>query len=328
MTEFGYTLMCEQAGPKQLVRNAVRAEDVGYDFLVSSDHYFPWLSAQGHSPYAWSVLGAVAQATERIPFMTYVTCPLFRYHPAVVAQKAATLSLLSDGRFTLGLGAGENLNEHVVGGGWPSVDVRHEMFAEALEIITGLFKGGHLTFRGQHFDVESAKLWDLPDPPTPIGIAVSGRQSCSLAGEYADLMIATEPKPELGEFFDAAGGSGKPRVGQLPVSFGTDTDAAVARAHEQFRWFGLTWKVNAELPGPTAFEAASQFVTPADVADSIPCGSDVGAVVEGARAFVEAGFTGVALLQIGGDAQEEFLDWSRSELLPALRGEFGSAQRP
>jgi len=190
----GYTIMGEQAPPKQLVRDAVRSEEVGYDFLVSSDHYFPWLDAMGHSPYAWSVLGAVAHATERIPFMTYVTCPLFRYHPAVVAQKAATLALLSDGRFTLGLGAGENLNEHIVGGGWPPVDVRHEMFIEALEIISGLFEGDYLTFHGDHYEVESAKLWDVPVGGVPIGIAVSGRQSCELAGARADMMIATEPK--------------------------------------------------------------------------------------------------------------------------------------
>ncbi|NHC14451.1 LLM class F420-dependent oxidoreductase [Motilibacter deserti] len=324
MTRIGYTIMGEQAGPRQLVRDAVRAEQVGYDFLVSSDHYNPWLRAQGHSPYAWTVLGAVAQATERIPFMTYVTCPLFRYHPAVVAQKAATLALLSEGRFTLGLGAGENLNEHVVGGGWPPVDVRHEMFEEALEIIRELFDGGYVTFHGEHYDVESAKLWDLPDEPVKIGVAVSGEQSCTLAGSYADLMIATEPKPELGEYFDAAGGRGKPRVGQLPVCFDRDKDAAVQRAHEQFRWFGLTWKVNAELPGPTAFEAASQFVKPDDVAESIPCGPDVAAFVEGVKPFVEAGFTDVALVQIGADSQDAFLDWSESELLPALREAYGS----
>ncbi|RZS87336.1 G6PDH family F420-dependent oxidoreductase [Motilibacter rhizosphaerae] len=320
--DIGYTIMGEQAGPRQLVRDAVRSEQVGYDFLVSSDHYFPWLDSQGHAPYAWSVLGAVAQATERIPFMTYVTCPLFRYHPAVVAQKAATLALLSEGRFTLGLGAGENLNEHVVGLGWPPVDVRHEMFTEALEIIKGLFDGGYVTFHGQHYDVESAKLWDLPDEQVQIGIAVSGPQSCSLAGEYADLMIATEPKPELGELFDAAGGAGKPRVGQLPVSFGRDEDAAVQRAHDQFRWFGLTWKVNAELPGTAAFAAASQFVRPEDVAESIPCGDDPAAIVEALKAFDEAGFTHVALCQIGADTQEEFLAWSESELLPELRKAF------
>jgi G6PDH family F420-dependent oxidoreductase len=141
MTQIGYTMMCEQAGPKQLVRDVQLAEDVGFDFAVISDHYFPWLDEQGHAPYAWSVLGAAAQATRHIPLMTYVTCPIRRYHPAVVAQKAATMQLLSDGRFTLGLGAGENLNEHIVGGQWPIVGVRHEMLEEAVEIIRALWSG-------------------------------------------------------------------------------------------------------------------------------------------------------------------------------------------
>ena len=315
----GYTMMCEQADPRQLVRDVVRAEEAGFDFAVISDHYNPWLDSQGHSPYAWSVLGAAAQATERIPLMTYVTNPTVRYHPAVVAQKAATVALLSDGRFTLGLGAGENLNEHVVGQGWQPVNVRHEKLVEAVEIIRRLFAGGYVNFRGRHFQVDSAKLWDLPDEAVRIGLAVSGRQSCTLAGEHADLMIATEPKPELGEMFDAAGGRGKPRIGQLGIAYDTDRDAAVARAHDQFRWFGLGWKVNAELPGPASFEAASQFVTPEDVAAQIPCGPDVRAVVDGVRPFAEAGFTDLALVQIGGGHQDAFLDWAPKELLPALR---------
>src|SRR5207248_7857717 len=175
MALIGYTMMCEQAGPKQLVRDVTLAEQAGFDFAVISDHYFPWLGSQGHSPYAWSVLGAAAQATDHIPLMTYVTCPIRRYHPAVVAQKAATMQLLSDGRFTLGLGAGENLNEHIIGGCWPIVGVRHEMLEEAVEIIRALWAGGTVTYRGKHFDIESAKLWDLPDAaPPPIGIAVSG----------------------------------------------------------------------------------------------------------------------------------------------------------
>ncbi len=199
-------MMCEQAGPKQLVRDVALAEEAGFDFAVISDHYFPWLDSQGHSPYAWSVLGAAAQATDHIPLMTYVTCPIRRYHPAVVAQKAATMQLLSDGRFTLGLGAGENLNEHIVGGRWPLAGVRHEMLEEAVEIIRALWEGDTVTYRGRHFDVESAKVWDLPDTAPPIGIAASGPASCRLAGRHADAMIATEPRPELGQMFDDAGG--------------------------------------------------------------------------------------------------------------------------
>jgi G6PDH family F420-dependent oxidoreductase len=169
MTKFGYTLMTEQSGPKDLVRYAVGAERAGFDFEVSSDHFFPWLTGMGHAPYAWAVLGAAAQATERVELMTYVTCPTFRYHPAIVAQKAATLALLSDDRFILGLGSGENLNEHVIGAAWPAASVRHEMLMEALDIIRALHTGDQITWVGDHFRVDSAKIWDLPDEPVQIG---------------------------------------------------------------------------------------------------------------------------------------------------------------
>lgn len=319
MTTFGYTMMCEQAGPKELVGHVQAAERAGFEFAVISDHYFPWLDAMGHSPYAWSVLGAAAQATERIGLMTYVTCPIRRYHPAVVAQKAATVSLLSDGRFTLGLGAGENLNEHVVGGGWPPVNVRHAMLDEAVGIISALFTGEYVSYQGTYFQVDSAKLWDLPEVRTPIGIAVSGKQSCELAGRRADVMIAVEPDGALGSMFDAAGGAGKPRVGQVPVCFDVDREAAVERAHRLFRWFAGGWKVNAELPGPQAFASASQFVRPGDVTATIPCGADVRDFVAAVKKFIDAGFSHVALVQIGGDDQVPFLTWAERDLLPALQ---------
>jgi len=319
MTRFGYTLMTEQTGPRELVRDAARAEAAGFDFEVMSDHYFPWLDSQGHAPNAWATLGAVAQVTERVDLMTYVTCPIMRYHPAVVAQQAATVALLSDGRFTLGLGAGENLNEHIIGQGWPPANVRHEMFDEAVQIITQLFAGGYVNFVGDHFRVDSAKLWDLPDSPPRIGIAVSGKQSVALAGRYADALIAVEPDAELGRQFDEVGGAGKPRIGQVPISWDPSKDKAVERAHDQFRWFAGGWKVNAELPGTAAFAAASQFVTSENVAENIPCGPDVDAHVAAVEEFVKAGFTDVAVVQVGGDTQPEFLDWAEAELLPALR---------
>lgn len=323
MTRFGYTLMCEQSGPRELVNDAARAEKAGFDFEVISDHYSPWLDSQGHAPNAWATLGAVAHATSRVELLTYVTCPTVRYHPVIVAQQAATVGLLSEGRFTLGLGAGENLNEHVVAHGWPPANVRHEMLAEAIDIITQLFTGEYVNFVGQHFRVDSAKLWDVDATAPRIGVAVSGRQSCELAGRTADAMIAVEPDAELATMFDSAGGSGKPRVGQIPISWDPSRDTAIKRAHDQFRWFGGGWKVNSELPGTAGFTAASQFVRPEDVADAISCGPDVGEHVKAIQPFIDAGFTDVAVVQIGGETQPAFLDWAEAELLPALRGSTG-----
>ncbi|MDP9822904.1 TIGR03557 family F420-dependent LLM class oxidoreductase [Nocardioides massiliensis] len=321
MTRYGYTLMSEQSPPRHLVAYAARAEQAGFDFEVMSDHYFPWLDEQGHSGYAWSMLGAVSQVTSQVELMTFVTCPIIRYHPAVVAQKAATIGELSEGRFTLGLGAGESLNEHVVGRGWPPANVRHEMFAEALEIIRRLLDGGYVDFAGQHFRVDSAKIWDLPEERVQIGAAVSGPQSIRTAAPYADHLIAVEPNPDLITTWEEEKSGGASRkVGQIPVCWGPDKDAAVRTAHEQFRWFAGGWKVNAELPGTAAFDAATQFVTEADVADNIPCGPNTDAIVAAVREFEEAGFTDVALIQIGDSSQEDFLAYAEAELLPALRG--------
>jgi G6PDH family F420-dependent oxidoreductase len=317
MANFGYTLMCEQAGPTQLVDDAIRAETAGFEFAVISDHYYPWLDEQGHSPYAWSVLGAAAYATQDLELMTMVTCPIRRYHPAVVAQKAATIQLLSEGRFTLGLGAGENLNEHVVGS-WPHVRQRHEMLAESLEIIQQLLDGETVHHSGTYFEVPEARLWDRPEGGVPIAVAVSGPESTELAGEYADAMVATQPLPALVRQFSSAGGADKPRYGQVAVCYGPDESDCRKRAYEQFRWFGLGWPVNAELPHPASFAKASSSVREEDVAQSIPCGPNVDAHVEAVQKFVDAGFTHVALVQIGGDYQGEFLDFAERELLPAL----------
>jgi G6PDH family F420-dependent oxidoreductase len=321
MAAFGYTMMCEQSPPDQLVLDVQLAEQAGFDFSVISDHFQPWVSAQGHSGYAWSILGAAAQATERIGLMSYVTCPTMRYHPAVVAQKAATMQILSGNRFRLGLGSGENLNEHVVGKRWPDVGVRHEMLSEAVDVIAGLFGNSDGTFshRGSYFDVETARLWDLPDERVPIGIAVSGPESCRLAGQKGDIMVAVEPKEELGKMFDEAGGAGKPRVGQIALAYDADREAAVKRAHEQFRWFGLGWKVNTDLPNPDSFEQATQFVAPEQVGEQLSCGPDVDEHVEKIKPFLEAGFDEVALVQIGSEKQHDFISWAERELLPTLR---------
>jgi G6PDH family F420-dependent oxidoreductase len=323
MTRFGFTLMTEQNGPTELVDAAVRAEDTGFDLLVSSDHYSPWLTEQGHAPNAWTVLGAVAHATSRVDLATYVTCPTMRYHPAVVAQQAATLQILADGRFTLGLGSGENLNEHVVGQGWPSVARRQDMLAEAIEVIRALHTGELVTWRGQHFDVDSARIWDLPDHGVDLGVAVSGRAGVERFGPLADHLIAVEPDGDLvADWNELAGstiGSGARAIGQIPVCWDPSEEAAVQRAHEQFRWFAGGWKVNADLPTPMGFSGATQFVRPEDVAESIPCGPDLDAIVEAVRPFWEAGFTDVALVQVGGEHQRPFLDEVAPDLLERLR---------
>ncbi|MEP9364624.1 LLM class F420-dependent oxidoreductase [Nocardioides sp. CN2-186] len=324
MTRFGYTLMTEQSGPRELVEYAVAAEDHGFDFEVMSDHYSPWLTEQGHAPHAWTTLGAVAQATERVGLMTYVTCPTLRYHPAIVAQQAATLQILAEGRFTLGLGSGENLNEHVVGEGWPAIQDRQDMLAEAVEIIRALHTGELVDHRGEFFQVDSARIWDLPDEGVDLAIAVAGERAIATFAALADHLVGVEPKSSLVEEWNAVDGApqiGKEAraIGQIPICWDPDRDTAVKKAHEQFRWFGGGWSVNADLPTPAGFAGATQFVRPEDVAESIPCGPDLDAVVEAVSAYWEAGFTDVALVQIGDDGQDRFLAEAAEPLLEKLR---------
>jgi G6PDH family F420-dependent oxidoreductase len=317
MTNFGYTLMTEQSGPRELVRYAVAAENAGFDFEVSSDHYSPWLTSQGHAPYAWTVLGAVAQATSRVELATYVTCPSIRYHPAVVAQKAATLQLLSEGRFILGLGSGENLNEHVVGEGWPSIAVRQDMLEEAVTIIRELHTGELVTWEGDYFRVDSARIWDAAE--VPIGLAVSGDKSVERFAPIGDHLIAVEPDKELVADWDKNHTGTSRKIGQIPICWGPNEKDAVATAHDQFRWFGGGWGVNADLPTPAGFEAASQFVRREDVAGAIACGPDLDRLAESVRPYLDAGFTDVAIVQVGDENQQRFLDEAAEPLLEKLR---------
>lgn len=319
MTRFGYTLMTEQSGPRELVRYAQAAEDAGFDFEVSSDHFSPWLTSQGHSPYAWTVLGAVAQATSRVELMTYVTCPTMRYHPAVVAQKAATMQILSEGRFLLGVGSGESLNEHVVGDGWPSVDTRQSMLVEALEIIRELQTGDLVTYDGTFFRVDSARIWDVPDTALEVGVAVSGEQSVEAFAPLGDHLIAVQPEASLIDAWDAAHDGPSRKIGQVPISWDPDRDAAIERAHDQFRWFGGGWAVNADLPTPAGFEAASRFVRREDVAESIACGPDLDELAQSVVPYTEAGFTDIAVVQIGDERQDDFLADVAEPLLEKMR---------
>ncbi|MCK0176396.1 LLM class F420-dependent oxidoreductase [Mycolicibacterium sp. F2034L] len=328
MTRFGYTLMTEQSGPKELVRYAAAAEQAGFDFEVSSDHYSPWLSAQGHAPNAWTTLGAVAQVTERVELFTYVTCPTIRYHPAIVAQQAATLQILADGRFTLGVGSGENLNEHVVGQGWPTVARRLDMLREAIQIIRELFTGELVDWRGEYFEVDSARLWDLPEIPVAIAAAVSGDRSVEALAPLADHVIAVQPdKDVVDAWHETRRGTGLPGdsrvIGQIPICWDPDRDRAVARAHEQFRWFAGGWAVNSDLPTTAGFAGATQFVRPEDTADSIPCGPDLDAIVEAVSEYWKAGFTDIALVQVGDEGQDDFLREAAGPLLEKLRSAAG-----
>lgn len=328
MTRFGYTLMTEQSSPKDLVRYAAAAEQTGFDFEVSSDHYSPWLAAQGHAPNAWTTLGAVAQVTERVELFTYVTCPTMRYHPAIVAQQAATLQILADGRFTLGVGSGENLNEHVVGKGWPTVARRLDMLREAIQIMRELFTGELVDWRGDYFEVDSARLWDLPEVPVAIAAAVSGDRSVEALAPLADHLIAVQPdKSVVDVWHQERRGTGLPGdsrvIGQIPICWDTDKDKAVERAHEQFRWFAGGWAVNSDLPTTAGFAGATQFVRPEDTADSIPCGPDLDAIVEAVSEYWKAGFTDIALVQVGDEGQDRFLAEAAGPLLEKLRSAAG-----
>lgn len=320
MAKFGYTLMTEQAGPKEPVRHALAAEQVGFDFEVCSDHFSPWLAAQGHAPNAWAVLGAVAAVTQRVELFSYVTCPTIRYHPAIVAQQAATVQILSDGRFTLGLGSGESLNEHVVGKGWPSLARRLDMLEEAVDIIRALFTGDLVDWSGEFFQVDSARLWDVPETPVDIGLSLTGERSIEQLAGHADHLIAVEPDADVVAAWRAHSRAPNGRaVGQVPICWDPDRDAAVARAHEQFRWFGGGWAVNADLPTTAGFAGATQFVRPEDVAGSIACGPDLDAIVDAVSAYWEAGFTDIAMVQIGGEHQDAFFEDAAEPLLAALR---------
>ncbi len=315
--QVGFKLFAEGFSPQEIVDQAVRAEAAGFDFVEVSDHYHPWLYSHGHSGFAWSILAAAAMRTERIGLATGVTCPFIRYHPAIIAQAAATTALLSDGRFTLGVGAGERLNEHVVGQGWPAVTERHEMFREALEIIRLLWDGGYQSYEGKHLRLEDARVFDLPDTPPPIAVAISGRRSAAIAAELGDGIFATEPKQDIVEAYAEAGGSG-PKYSEVPLAWAPDEAAAAKSAHELFR-FGVTgWKVMAELPNPINFEAAAEFVTEDHMRENFACGPDVARHIEVAQDFVDAGFDHLALINAGPDA-EGFFGFFESELAEPLR---------
>ncbi|HEX8518149.1 MAG TPA: TIGR03557 family F420-dependent LLM class oxidoreductase [Pseudonocardia sp.] len=315
--QIGYKLAAEAFGPQELIRQAVLAEAAGFDFVEISDHYHPWLDVQGHSPFAWTVLGAIAARTDRIGLATGVTCPTVRYHPAIIAQAAATLALVSDGRFTLGVGSGERLNEHVVGRGFPAVRQRHELLREALEIIRLLWRGGYRSYDGKHLQLEDARVFDLPEELPAIAVAVSGKASVALAAELGDGLFVTEPKAELLAGYRAAGGTG-PAYAEAPLAWAPDAQTAAQAVLEKARWSLTGWKVMSELPNPVNFDAASSFVREDDVLGQFACGPDVERHVEVVKQFTDAGYDRVVLMNSGPDV-DGFVEFFSTTLAPRLR---------
>ncbi|MCP2342596.1 TIGR03557 family F420-dependent LLM class oxidoreductase [Actinomadura rupiterrae] len=316
--KLGYKLASEVFGPHDLLAQAKMAEQAGFDFVEISDHYHPWVEEQGHSPFAWSVLGAIAAGTTTLELATGVTCPTVRYHPAIIAQAAATVAVMSGGRFTLGVGSGERLNEHVVGAGFAeSVGTRHDMLREALDVIRLLWDGGYQSYQGEHYELAAARVWDLPDRPPKIVVAAGGPRAARLAAEHGDGMFTTEPGASLNETYRKHGGTG-PHYAEMPLSWAPDEQTAVTAAHRMARWSNGGWPVMAELPNPPGFAAASQTVTEDDMRKAMPCGPDVTRYVSSAQTYLDAGVDHLVLQNWGSDPKG-FMEFYRSELEGRLR---------
>jgi coenzyme F420-dependent glucose-6-phosphate dehydrogenase len=319
MVELGYSLSSEELGPLELVENARRAEEAGFRFALVSDHFHPWLDVQGESPFVWSTIGAISQATESLTLGTGVTCPLIRTHPAIIAHAAATSAALMPGRFFLGVGTGENLNEHVLGDRWPGHEERLEMLEEAVGLIRELWEGDLVNHRGRHYTVDRARLYTVPDEPPSIAIAAAGSDAAELAGRIGDALISTAPNAEVVEAFEDAGGAGKPRYGQLTVCYSEDRDDAVRAAFEQWPNAALGGELGQELPLPRNYRDAAETLEPEQVAENVVCGPDPGEHRRAIDEFEQAGFDHVYVHQVGRD-QESFLAFYEREILPALAG--------
>ena len=317
--EFGYALSSEEHSPNDLVANAKRAEDAGFEFVMISDHFHPWTDAQGNSAFVWSVIGGIAQATERIRLGTGVTCPTIRIHPAIVAHAAATSAVMMNGRFFLGVGSGENLNEHILGDHWPAPDERLEMLEEAIEVMRLLWQGDYQTHRGKHYTVENARLYTLPDEPVQIAVAAAKPVAAELAGRLGDAFINTSPEKEPVQKFEKSGGAGKPKYGQVTGCWARSDDEGARTMHEIWPNAGIGGDLSYELPLPRHFEQASENVTPEDLKEKVPVGPDPERWLEQAREFEQAGFTHLYFHQIGPD-QEGFFRFWQEELEPALSG--------
>jgi len=317
MTAIGYTLSSEENDPRALVAQAARAEEVGFEFAVISDHFHPWVDRQGNSPFVWGVLGAISEATERIELATGVTCPTTRTHPAIVAHAAATAAALLPGRFSLGVGSGENLNEHVLGDRWPPVGERQERLEEAIEVIRLLWEGGLKSHRGRYYTVETARLYTLPDEPPPILVAVAGEQSAELAARAGDGLFGTSPVPETIERFRARGGEGKPTYGQIHVCWAESEEEARRTALEWWPNGAVSGSYFLELPLPAHFEEAAELVGEEEIGAEVVCGPDPERYLAAIAEYAEAGYDHVYLHQVGPD-QEGFFAFYAAEVMPRL----------
>jgi coenzyme F420-dependent glucose-6-phosphate dehydrogenase len=307
--EVGYWLSSEEHSPKDLVENAKRAEQAGFSYVLISDHILPWVDAQGHSPFVWSVIGAIGEATE-LGVGTAVTCPLIRMHPAIVAHAAATAQNMLDGRFFLGVGTGENLNEHVLGNRWPRADERLEMLEEAVELMRALFKGDYESYRGKHYDVEQLKLYDAPAEPPPIIVAAKASKAAKLAAEKGDGTMNTSPDEAIVKEFKGAGGTG-PIYGKLAGAFAPNADDARKIALERQPNTGMGGDLSTELALPRDFGAVAELVRAEDLEGSLVLGNDPGQWREKIAEFADAGFTHVALHNVGED-QADFIEFAKA----------------
>lgn len=326
MIEIGYKLCSEEQSPEDLIHCAHRAEEAGFDFAMISDHYHPWVDKQGQSSFVWAVLGGIAQVTERLKIGTAVTCPTVRIHPAIIAQAAATVATMMPGRFLLGVGSGENLNEHILGDHWPEADVRLEMLEEAVSVIRLLWQGGQQSHRGTYYTVENARVYTLPDELPPILVAASGPKAAELAGRIGNGLCATSPDKELKQQFEKAGGKGKPCYAEMTVCWAEDEAEARRTAFECWPTAGMTGELSQVLPAPAHFEQAAKMLKEEDVAKDIVCGADPEKHLEMLNKYVEAGYTHVWVHQVGED-QEGFFQFYEQEILLKLAQQSSSAKK-
>jgi G6PDH family F420-dependent oxidoreductase len=321
--QLGVGLSSEELDPGAIVRTAARAEEAGFRGAWVSDHFHPWIDAQGESPFVWSVLGAIAHATEGLEVGTGVTCPIMRMHPAIVAHAAATTQEMFDGRFWLGVGTGEALNEHILGDRWPATDVRLEMLEEAIAIMRLLWEGGQQSYYGDYFTVENARIYTLPGAPIPVLVSAFGPKALALAARVGDGLVTTKPDADALRDYEAQGGRG-PKVAQLKVAYAESVEEGGDLAFERWPTSGLAGELSQVLPTPAHFEQAVAAVRREDVVEGFPCGPDPQTHIDAIRKYSDADFDRLYITQVGPN-QEGFLRFYEREVLPACANDLVTA---